>query len=106
MTSSASVPATPPVGLEPGGEALDDPVLGEGQLGVGAGPGAGDVGQLLEQLDQGRLVSSVLHRAAGLERAGALAEGEAGPGPVGVALVLAEVQVDPAGELAAEDARS
>ncbi len=30
--------------LEPAGEAQDDPLLGEGQLGVGDGPAAGDVG--------------------------------------------------------------
>ncbi len=49
------------------------------------------------------LVSSVLTGAPASNGPGPLAEAEARPGAVGVALVLAEVQVDPAGELAAED---
>ena len=62
--------------LELGGEAADDPVLGEVQLGLGDRPRAGDVGQLLDQLDERLLGDVGLDRAAGVERAGAEPEDE------------------------------
>ena len=55
--------------LEPAGETLDDPLLGEGQLGVGDGAPAGDVGQLLDDLDERFLGDGGLNGAARLERA-------------------------------------
>ena len=89
--------------LEPVGKPLNHPLLGEGQLGVGDRAPAGDVGQLLEELDQRFLGHRGLHRAPGLERAGPAQERKARLGSVAVPLVLAKVHVDPADKLAAQD---
>src|SRR6516164_1128582 len=77
--------------LEAPGEALNDPLLGEGQLGVSDGPPAGDIAELLEKLDERLLCHSGLDRTTGFEGPRAAQEREARGRSVTVALVLAQV---------------
>ena len=68
----ADLAGDPKCRLKSARETLDDPLFGEGQLGVCDRTTAGDVGQLFHDLDQRLFCDGSLHRGADLERAGAL----------------------------------
>ena len=89
-------------GLEPQREHADEEVARGGQLGV-ADRRLAHPGQLGEHVEDGRDRDLGVDRRPGRERPGAAAQVEAGAGAVRVALLLAQLHVQPRVEQAAED---